>query len=88
MHGSKDKFNAKKLLGTPIDEIPVSDEDEEEEKAKVEFAEKESPSDSLSEESQWKQKQKNTKETPRQLDMMDSLEESKDEVAEDDPRMD
>lgn len=31
VHGAKDKFDAKKLLGTPIDEIPVS-EDEEEEK--------------------------------------------------------
>ena len=29
VHGSKDKFNARKLLGTPIDEIPVSDEEEE-----------------------------------------------------------
>ena len=32
MHGAKDKFDAKKLLGTPIDEIPVSDDEEEEEK--------------------------------------------------------
>ena len=31
VHGSKDKFNAKKLLGTPIDEIPVSEDEEEEE---------------------------------------------------------
>ena len=31
VHGAKDKFDAKKLLGTPIDEIPVS-EDEAEEK--------------------------------------------------------
>ena len=30
VHGSKDKFNAKKLLGTPIDEL-VSDEEEEKE---------------------------------------------------------
>lgn len=29
VHGSKDKFNARKLLGTPIDEIPVSDEEDE-----------------------------------------------------------
>ena len=28
VHGAKDKFDAKKLLGTPIDEIPVSDEED------------------------------------------------------------
>ena len=28
VHGAKDKFNAKSLLSTPIDEIPVSDEEE------------------------------------------------------------
>ena len=31
VHGSKDKFNARSLLSTPIWEIPVSDEEEEEE---------------------------------------------------------
>lgn len=31
VHGSKDKFNARSLLSTPIDEIPVSDEEDEEE---------------------------------------------------------
>ena len=36
MHGAKDKFNAKSLLSTPIDEIPVSDEEEEETKDKRE----------------------------------------------------
>lgn len=36
VHGAKDKFNAKKLLGTPIDEIPVSEEDEEKPKHLVE----------------------------------------------------
>lgn len=30
VHGSKDKFNAKKLLGVPLEEIPVSDEENEE----------------------------------------------------------
>lgn len=29
VHGSKDKFNARKLLGTPIDDISVSDEEDE-----------------------------------------------------------
>ena len=50
VHGSKDKFNAKKLLGTPIDEIPVSEDEDEEErkKATIELEKNESPSDSLS----------------------------------------
>jgi len=28
VHGSKDKFNAKSLLSTPIDQIPVSDDED------------------------------------------------------------
>ena len=28
VHGAKDKFDAGKLLRTPIEEIPVSDEEE------------------------------------------------------------
>ena len=55
VHGSKDKFNAKKLLGTPIDEIPVSEDEEEEKKVGVELN-KVSSSDSLSEQSQGKVK--------------------------------
>ena len=39
VHGSKDKFNAKSLLSTPIDEIPVSDEEEESEEKKQKSAE-------------------------------------------------
>ena len=51
VHGAKDKFNAKKLLGTPIEEIPVSEDEEEEKKVKVEVEKNESPSDSLSDQS-------------------------------------
>ena len=37
MHGAKDKFDARKLLSTPIWEIPVSDEEDDgEEESKTE----------------------------------------------------
>ena len=36
VHGAKDKFNAKKLLTTPIDELASSEDEEEEKKVRIE----------------------------------------------------
>ena len=50
VHGAKDKFNAKSLLSTPIEEIPVSDEEEEDKKVPAQVKDVESGS-SVSEQS-------------------------------------
>ena len=75
VHGAKDKFNAKRLLGTPIDEIPVSEEEDNKQK---EVEEQDlSPSNSIASQP----RQENGKDPKKKPSLQDSLEESNDEVA-------